>query len=40
MYLHDLDEQDAAVQFLEAMNKTMGWKTSQIVQDLRKQWQS
>ena len=39
-YLHDPKDQEAAVEFLTGMQKSMGWRTTQIIQDLREQWQS
>ena len=37
-YLHDRRDQEAAVDFLVGMQNTMGWRTTQIIQDLREQW--
>ena len=37
-YLHDPTDQEAAVDFLIGMQKKMGWRTTQIIQDLRDQW--
>lgn len=37
-YLHDREDQDAAIQFLQAMHKSMGWRTAPIVESLKEQW--
>jgi hypothetical protein len=37
-YLHDAADQEAAVEFLEGMNRTMGWRTLPIIENLREQW--
>ncbi len=37
-YLHDPKDQEAAVEFLIGMQKQMGWRTTQIIQDLKDQW--
>ena len=38
-YLHDEKDQQAAVEFLIGMKKSMGWNTDHIIRDLREQWQ-
>jgi hypothetical protein len=37
-YLHDTADQEAAIDFLQGMNRTMGWRTSSIIEDLKEQW--
>ena len=37
-YLHDPKDQEATVEFLKGMQKSMGWRTTQIIQDLHEQW--
>ena len=37
-YLHDPVDQEAAVDFLKGMNRSMGWRTGPIIENLREQW--
>lgn len=37
-YLHDPVDQDAAIDFLEGMHRSMGWRTRPIIETLKEQW--
>jgi Fungal specific transcription factor domain len=38
-YLTDAQEQEAAIEYLRNVQRTMGWKTGAVIDDLRKEWQ-